>query len=135
MGRAENRKTDKKLKSRLTPEQFEHVKSELIKDEITKGIDRFAGNVIAILMPALTANRISEERATKIVDELLKQSTERYGAGEEGIPRPKDSYVEEDKFKATVSRVLNRYRFGSVPDLDVDIVTNELYTELMKAGE
>lgn len=88
MGRVEKRKRDKVLKTKLTPEQFEELKSQAIQEKVINEVNRFVANFVEVFIPAMKENHIGEERANKIVEELYYKTRAKYRAGETGEPRP-----------------------------------------------
>lgn len=70
---------DKQLKSRLTPEQFEEIKGKVLEERVKEEVDRFVGNFVSVYMPAMRENKISEERAMRIIQDVLERATERFG--------------------------------------------------------
>lgn len=120
---------DRELKKRLTPEQYKELKSEAVEMRIREEVDRFIGNFIAVFKPAMRENRISDERADKIIMDLYERANERYLKGEKGEARPKDAFLTEESFFKTVEKVLEQYNIPGIEE-----ISKELYTELINAG-
>lgn len=96
---------------------------------IREEVDRFIGNFIAVFKPAMRENRISDERADKIITDLYEKANKRYLKGEKGEEKPKDVYLTEESFYKTVEEVLRKYNIQEIEE-----ISRELYIELMKTG-
>jgi ATP-dependent protease Clp ATPase subunit len=75
VNRSARRTMKKKSKSKLTDEQFEkfssEAQSEYIKMELDAMANRMIDDFVGLLPEVLRANRISEERTVKILNEFV----------------------------------------------------------------
>lgn len=77
LNRAQRRKRDKLFKSKLTNEQFEALQEEaqtrMIADRVASGVQEIWGKFSLVLIERMRANRISEERINKIINEAMAE--------------------------------------------------------------
>jgi hypothetical protein len=125
------RKMDKQLRSCLTKEQFEEIKSQVLEERVREENDRFIGNFVAVYLPAMRDNKISEERANKIIEDVFQKAVARYNKGEKGEPRPaEDKYIPGEKIIDTVEKVLKQHGIEAS-----NIIAESIYNALMDEGE
>lgn len=117
---------DKQLKSRLTPEQFEEIKGKVLEERVKEEVDRFVGNFVSVYMPAMRENKISEERAMRIIQDVLERATERFQNGEKGEPRPDDRYLDADTFERQAAEIFAENGVDNPEEL-----ANNLYKKLI----
>lgn len=125
MNRAQRRKTDKLLKGKLTQDQFELIKGQVMDERVKEEVDRFIGNFVSVFMPAMRENKISEERANRIVEDVFAKAHERFDKGEKGEKKPE--YVEADTFEEVTAAFLQ-----SKGVKDPEELAKGLYSELMR---
>jgi len=90
MNRAMRRKMDKQLRTKLTDEQFQELKSktisEMIDIEVKRRLDDTWSKMSSVLIEIMRKNRISQERIHKIVSEFSEEIYKRYGRdNDEGL--------------------------------------------------
>lgn len=119
---------DKQLKGKLTPEQFELIKSQVIEERVREDVDRFVGNFVTVFLPAMRENKISEERANRIIEDVFHKAHERFAKGEKGEPRPNDKYVEADTFESVTAKVLKAKGIDNPDEL-----AHEIYNKFMES--
>lgn len=68
--RAERRRTDRMLKKHFTDEQYKEFKSGVIKDTVKDILDSFSKKLDVMLYDVLRDNRVGEDRANKILQDL-----------------------------------------------------------------
>lgn len=83
MNRARRRQIEKQLKRRLTDEQFLQLKNEVIQQSIEDRVARIWDVMSGELIRIMRANRISEERVSKICTEFKCKMLEKFGEGSE----------------------------------------------------
>ncbi len=127
LNRAQRRKTDKLLKGKLTQDQFELIKGQIIDERVREEVDRFVGNFVSVYLPAMRENKISEERANRIIEDVFNRAQERFNKGEKGEPRPNDKYVEADAFESVTAKVLKANGIDNPEEL-----AHQIYNEFMK---
>lgn len=80
MGRKERRANDKAVKKKLGAETVEQLKSltfrKLVAEEATAQIDKFLKSFTVHLGNVMGENRISKERAEKIIREAIQRATQ-----------------------------------------------------------
>ncbi|MHC1681362.1 MAG: hypothetical protein AB6733_00115 [Clostridiaceae bacterium] len=92
MNRATSRKMNKKVKQKLTDEQFKkftaEAQLEYIKEEVDRRTLRVIKDIIALLPEVLRENRISEQRVEKILQEFTSKFKNQYAEVrvDEGLP-------------------------------------------------
>lgn len=125
MNRAQKRMMDKQLKKKLTTDQFEDLKSQVIEEKVREEVDRFIGNFVAVYLPAMRENKISEERANKIIEDVFSRARKRFDNGAKGDERP--GYVEADTFEKVTAAFLK-----SKDIKDSEELAKGLYKEFME---
>lgn len=83
MGRTEERKKQKQAKKKLTTEQFNMCRAELIDSEVDKRVSKILKVISKHMVDALKQNRIGEERRKKIVDDFTRLCKEGHKKVEE----------------------------------------------------
>lgn len=127
MNRAQRRAIDKQVKKRLTDEQFKELKDEAFELRVKEEVDKFIGNFITVFKPAMRENKISDERADKIIMDVVNKANERFSRGEKGEPRPaEDKYIEGKKIVGIVTKVLKEYQIE-----DPGVIAESIYKGLM----
>lgn len=130
MNRAQRRAIDKQVKKRLTDEQFKELKDEAFELRVKEEVDKFIGNFITVFKPAMRENKISDERADKIIMDVVNKANERFSKGEKGEQRPaEDIYVDGEKIVEIVTGVLKKYQVE-----DPDPLAESIYKGLMGEG-
>lgn len=130
MGRVEERKQAKRVKSKLTDDQFQELKNQFAQQRIQEGIDRFIGNFVAVFKPVMQEYKISSERADKVIKEIYDRAWDNYLKGEPGEERPQEHYLDEHKFMTAAIKVFTPV----LPKESLNELIEELYKEVLKAA-